>query len=280
MTEKITAQQLARKCLQLAREYRTVYVMGCFGAPMTEKNKKRYISNHSYNKQPQRTAKIQAATADTFGFDCVCMIKGLLWGWSGDREKTYGGATYRANGVPDIGANSMIKACSDVTEDFSGIQPGEAVWMPGHIGIYVGDGLVAECTPAWDDGVQLTACNCRKPGYHSRTWVSHGKLPYVDYGGYTQQRFRMETALVLEDGQPMTTLSMEKNRVHILVCLVQKYLKSLGYAIGTADGVFGQVTKEAVMAFQRDRGCVADGEITAGGKTWRCLLGEEAEYNE
>ena len=34
---------------------------------------------------------INAASADTFGFDCVCLIKGLLWGWCGDKSKTYEG---------------------------------------------------------------------------------------------------------------------------------------------------------------------------------------------
>lgn len=49
---------------------------------------------------------INAASADTFGFDCVCLIKGVLWGWHGDKNAVYGGATYTSNGVPDIGARS------------------------------------------------------------------------------------------------------------------------------------------------------------------------------
>lgn len=33
---------------------------------------------------------------------------------------------------------------------------GDLVWMPGHIGIYVGNGKVVESTPRWNNGIQLT----------------------------------------------------------------------------------------------------------------------------
>lgn len=184
MSTKITTgAQLAARCKDLAQNYKTLYVMGCFGAPMTDANKKRYCNNHDYNKDADRTAMIKAASADTFGFDCVCMIKGLLWGWNGDTGATYGGADYKANGVPDIGADSMIKVCSDLSTDFSKIEVGEAVWMKGHIGVYIGDGLAVECTPRWDNKVQITACNCDRSGYNRRNWTKHGKLPYVSYTG-------------------------------------------------------------------------------------------------
>lgn len=178
-----TGAQLADAALRVARNYKTLYIMGCFGAPMTAANKRRYTSNHAYNRDPQRTAMINAASADTFGFDCVCLIKGLLWGWSGDTGKSYGGAAYNSNGVPDIGADQMIGVCSGVSTDFSNIEIGEAVWMKGHIGIYVGDGLAVECTPKWSNNVQVTAVlNIGgKNGYNGRKWTKHGKLPYVSY---------------------------------------------------------------------------------------------------
>lgn len=182
-TKITTAKELANRAIETAKNYKTLYVMGCFGAPMNAKNKTRYTSNHSYNKQADRTAMINAASADTFGFDCVCLIKGLLWGWCGDKSRVYGGATYTSNGVPDIGADSMIKVCSGVSTDFSKIEIGEVVWMEGHIGIYVGNGLSVECTPKWANKVQLTACNNKRSGYNTRTWTKHGKLPYVSYTG-------------------------------------------------------------------------------------------------
>ena len=55
--------------------------------------------------------------------------------------------------------------------------------MPGHIGIYIGDGLAVEASPKWADGVQITAVSNigTKAGYHARTWKKWGLLPYVDY---------------------------------------------------------------------------------------------------
>lgn len=177
------------KVVDIATNYKTLYVMGCFGAPMTAANKARYTKNHKYNMNASRVAMINAASADTFGFDCVNLIKGVLWGWSGDKTKGYGGAIYPttaavlAGACPDIGADSMIKICSGVTTDFSGIVPGAAVWCSGHIGVYIGGGLAVECTPKWENKVQITAVGNigKKAGYNTRTWVKWGKIPYIDY---------------------------------------------------------------------------------------------------
>ncbi len=205
-----TGKQLAEAALNVAKNYKTLYVMGCFGAPMTTANKKRYTQNHAYNRNAARTAMIQAASEDTFGFDCVCLIKGLLWGWSGDKSKSYGGATYASNGVPDIGADTMITKCSGVSTDFSKIEVGEVVWMSGHIGIYIGDGLAVECTPKWDNCVQVTACNCSKSGYNRRNWTKHGKLPYITYEAGATTATPKPTAPTVTPTAPTTAVSERK----------------------------------------------------------------------
>ncbi len=180
---KMKSKAFVDKLIDIANNYKTLYVMGCFGAPMNVANKKRYCTNHSYNKTADRQKLINAATADTFGFDCVCLIKGILWGWNGDTSKTYGGASYTVNGVPDISADQMITKCAGVTTDFSKIEVGEALWMQGHIGVYIGNGLAVECTPRWKNKVQITAVlNIgAKSGYDGRKWTKHGKLPYIEY---------------------------------------------------------------------------------------------------
>ncbi len=181
---------LVEKAVDIARNYKTLYVMGCFGAPMTATNKKRYTQNHNYNKAADRTRMINAATADTFGFDCVCLIKGILWGWTGDKSRTYGGARYptaadlKAGACPDVSADGMIARCTGVSATgWASMVPGEAVWCKGHIGLYIGDGLAVECSPRWANRVQITAvAGCgKKAGYNTRTWTKHGKIPWVDY---------------------------------------------------------------------------------------------------
>lgn len=178
----MTSVELADRAKAIATKYKTIYILGCFGAPMLPKNVQRYTTNNAFNNG--RANLIRNCTQDTFGFDCVGLIKGILWGWNGNKTLTYGGATYKANGVNDFGADRTIKECKNVSSDFGRIKVGEAVWMEGHIGVYIGDGLAVECTPKWANKVQITAvANIgRKSGYNSRTWVKHGELPWVDYG--------------------------------------------------------------------------------------------------
>lgn len=167
---------------------KTLYVMGCFGAPLIPKNKARYTKNYAYNASPSRSAKINQASVDTFGFDCVCLVKGILWGWCADPSQIYGGAVYKSNGVPDVGTEKMISLCSDVSEDFTKLVNGELLWSEGHVGVVVDaeNGIAVECTPAWKDGVQKSAIYGAKLGpeanaYHDRRWTKHGKLPWIDY---------------------------------------------------------------------------------------------------
>lgn len=164
---------------------KTLYVMGGFGAPAGYgSNRKRYSTNNPYNEKPERTKKIMAASDDTFFFDCVGLTKGILWGWDANSSRVYGGADYGSGGVPDWDAKVMMfSGCTDPSTDFSKVDPGEFLWLDGHCGVYLGDGLAAESTPIWEDGVQITAVSNigQKEGYNSRKWTYHGHLKYVDY---------------------------------------------------------------------------------------------------
>ena len=72
------------------------------------------------------------------------------------------------------------------------------------------------------------------------------------------------------------TASESKNRTHQVVKAIQLRLQVLGYTqVGSVDGVAGPLFTQAVKAFQGDNGCQTDGEVTAGEKTWRKLLGME-----
>ena len=85
--------------------------------------------------------------------DCVVSIKGLLWGFVGDTNKTHGGGVYLSNGVADFGANEGINYCDNASQDFSNLVPGEYLCMKGtkysHAGVYLGNGKVFECTTGW-----------------------------------------------------------------------------------------------------------------------------------
>lgn len=263
-----TGKELAAACVDVAKNYKTLYVMGCFGWPMNDYNKQRAKNEYDYNRR--KAAKIDAASADTFGFDCVNLIKALLWGWNGDVNAPYGGAVYQSNGVPDINDDMMIRECKDLSTDFSKIQPGEAVWMQGHIGIYVGDGLAVECTPIWADGVQITACNCSKSGYNRRDWTKHGKLPWITYEE-EKTEVKPEEKPIEQKGLELPILGNSSKGYSVKA--LQILLIGYGFSCGWygADGDFGGSTKAAVVAFQKANKLEADGIV--GNQTWARLLG-------
>lgn len=180
------AKEFVERLIKTAKEVSTCYLQGGFGQRLKTSGGDWYNPNYSWNKD--HVAEINAHKDTdplTFGFDCVCMVKGILWGFEADPAKEYGGAVYGSNGVSDSSISKIASQCAGLTTDFSGIVPGELVFLEGygHVGVYVGDGLVVEATPAWKNGVQLTACaNLGSvKGFPSRRWNEHGKCAWIDY---------------------------------------------------------------------------------------------------
>lgn len=190
MDKIFTIKEFLAKINQ-ALNVRTLYVNGCFGAPLNYKsNLTRYTTNNTYNKNHAETIKKAAAKAAAdgvpiFGGDCHCTYKGFAWGWDAKADEIYGGAQYQSNGLPDCTITTeRTKYCEGFSTDFSNIVPGEMVFMEGdgHVGVYVGDGMVAENTPKWDNCFQLSECwNVQKKSSKGRYWWGHAKLLWVDY---------------------------------------------------------------------------------------------------
>ena len=175
------------KLKEIESKYNTVYALGMFGQPITKEiidQKARQLPRWYTAARVKRLTEI-AEKGGYFGFDCVNLIKAILWGWCGNLNATNGGAKYLSNGVPDKDDSQFLKLCSGVSANFKNIEVGEFVWMEGHCGVYIGDGLAIECTPIWRGNVQITAVKNigEKPGYNSRLWMKHGKLPFVEYSG-------------------------------------------------------------------------------------------------
>ena len=266
-----TGKELATACINVANNYKTLYVMGCFGAPMTAANKERYCQNHSYNQQTTRQVMIKSATSDTFGFDCVCLIKGLLWGWNGSKDKTYGGATYASNGVPDVSADGIIGKCKDVSTDFSKLAVGELLWMTGHVGIYIGNGQAVECTPSWKNGVQVTTVLNVRSGTGHR-WTKHGKLPYVTYDASEAPAVSVPVvAPEVKSVSGLPTLSLGNKGASVKALQILLIGNDCSCGDYGADGEFGGATKAAVVKYQGKAGLEEDG--VCGPKTWAKILG-------
>ena len=123
--------------------------------------------------------------------DCVCSIKGILWGFSANKNKSHGGAIYKSNGVADFTCNGALNYCTEVSQNFSKISVGEYLCMKGtkynHSGIYLGNGKVFECTTGWGANKCIISDINNKGirSYKGKTnlkWTYHGKLKYIAYG--------------------------------------------------------------------------------------------------
>lgn len=127
------------------------------------------------------------ATKNKWQWDCVCFIKGILWGWNNDKTKPKGGgAKYASNGVPDCGTEEIIKLCKNVSSDFSTLQVGEIVWMQGHVGVCIAQNTIAEAT-SWKEsklfttGIDSKGTRSYKGQKGTKLWKKHGFLPWIDY---------------------------------------------------------------------------------------------------
>jgi len=180
----VDSKKFIAKLQDIVDNYKTVYMWGVFGSPVTEAIIQQKVNQYPSWYTAQRQANLRSLIGKGyFGFDCVNLIEAVLWGWSGDSGHSYGGARYASNGVPDLDADKMFQQCREVSTDFSKIVPGEALWQPGHIGIYIGNGKAIECTTAWKNGVQITAvANMGSVAeLNAHRWEKHGKLPYIQY---------------------------------------------------------------------------------------------------
>lgn len=220
--------------------------------------------------------------------DCVVSIKGLLWGFVGDIHKERGGATYLSNGVADFGANEGINYCTDASQDFNHLVPGEYLCMKGtkysHAGVYLGNGKVFESTTGW--GVnRCVISDIDKYGnriYNGvknlAKWTWHGKLKYIDYKdtSYSDRVKELQHVLnqqygcgLAEDNSfgPLTYNACMKNYLYLgkkaplHISWMQSRLISKGYSCGRCgvDSSFGYDTLAALKRFQRDHGLVQDG---------------------
>ena len=101
--------------------------------------------------------------------DCIGLIKSYMWYNSDTGEITVG-----SNNFQDCNATSIWNYTKE-SGDISTMPdiPGLAVWMPGHIGVYVGYGYVIEA--------QGTAYGVVKTELKGRGWTKWLKIPNIKY---------------------------------------------------------------------------------------------------
>ncbi len=149
------------KC-QLGRPY----WYGTFGNTATrsllEAKQKQYPKHYQHARMEQYKSDIGQRV-----HDCVGLIKGYLWS-----ESPSAIPDYKAS--QDVSANGMLKKCTERGRIATMPEtPGVLVFMPGHVGVYIGNGRVIEAR-GFNFGVVETALK-------SRNWENWGKCPWIEY---------------------------------------------------------------------------------------------------
>lgn len=159
------------KFLEIADRFtmgKTIYVLGGFGQLLTDANINTACERYNYNRLRFSMYKKQSNQGVRM-FDCSGLVKGILWGASYDSLPVYA-----SKGVKDLNAEGLKKICYGLTNKLVDLNPGMLLFLPGHVGIYAGNGKVIECTPKWQNGVQYTKLT-------DREWRAAGYLPYLEY---------------------------------------------------------------------------------------------------
>ena len=249
------ANSFTSRLYDIASTKKTVYAWGMFGSTITKSRVQAKAKQYPYWYTEKKIASVfsplYGSNPPVWGFDCIGLIKAILWGWNGDFNKTYGGAVYASNGVPDLSADGMIGKCTDVSGNFNSIAIGEFLWMKGHCGIYIGNSKVVESSPKWANGVQVTSLT-------ARNWLKHGKLPWIEYSdGEVKKTVKIELSVLRkgDKGEQVKTL--------------QRLLNAFEGKLNV-DGDFGSKTKLALETYQKSNKLVVDG--ICGEKSWESLL--------
>ena len=192
---------------------------------------------------------------ETWYFDCVCLIKAILWGWNANLKAKHGGAKYKSNGVPDIGTESMIQKCYHTSKDFKHIFIGELLYMKGHVGIYIGNGNVIEATKAWTGNVLMSQVNSNGirsyKGNRKLKWEKHGFLPYINYDN-------LNTYPGIFPKLPKRGY-FKKGDKGLQIKYLQEFLNWANSCKLQIDGILGNKTVSEVKKFQKKVNIKADG---------------------
>lgn len=228
-------------------------------------------------------------------FDCVLSVKSILWGFKGDKIKFRGGTVYKSNGVADFSCNGALNYCTDVSQNFEHLVPGEYLCMKGtkhnHTGIYLGDGKVFEDTTGWGTKKAIISDIDKKgirsyKGIKNLKWTYHGKLNYIDYSDQPkpinqvmiwQSKMNEQWHCGLEVDGHFGLMCEKEARKHqltfncnapIMVSWLQARLYDLGYNIAV-DGSFGYDTRKKVIDFQKKKHLNPDAIV--GEYTYKAL---------
>lgn len=181
----------------------TAYGKGTFGQKWTKTLANAKVKQYPdfYTDSVIASLNKKAEGSTLYVFDCVGLIKGIIWEW----EKV----KYKSNGLDDVSDQGLWdKYCVNKSSDFSNIIPGEIMHIKGHVGIYIGDGKVIECTNKWSKNVLVSSIN--KGDKYYRAWSEHGKFNLLTYEGIATPS-KEENIHIIKKGETLSSIAKKYN---------------------------------------------------------------------
>lgn len=257
--------------------------------------------NYYYNQFPYNLGYYNGYA---ISFDCWNLVKALINEPDIDQNYTVGHYAPPVGNMGDWDGWTILQHCEGVSTDFTRIFVGEYLYMAGHAGVYIGNGLVIECTCDWEGGVlvsRITSSGARyRNGVYGRSWTYHGRLSeWIDYSAKPSGKIAVDgvwgidtTRLcqkVMKAEYPELDVdgiisSQERSRYLIAVDesswefvsyplgsptirAIQNRLNQLKYYAGTEDGIAGEKTIKALQRFLNDRGASLEVDGYLGAMT-------------
>lgn len=178
--------------------------------------------------------------------DCVGLIKGYMWS-----ETPYSPPKYKANGFEDVSANGLFNICKNRSTDMKKMPEvkGLAVFMNGHVGVYIGGGYVIEA--------RGHAYGVVRTRLIERPWT---KWAYIEGLEYITEEKKPDASIMQP---PWGSRDLSRGMKGDDVKALQNKLMRNGYKLPKygADGSFGAETETAVKEFQKARSIKPDGIV-------------------
>lgn len=153
------------------------------------------------NSYPNNVMKFHYAE-NCWTADCLGFVHTMVNGFAGNRDELGGGAVMDDFVLMSDEYTTLTKHCYNQSGDFNYLTPGEFLYMPGHVGLYIGDHEpfndgrvfnVAECCySSWGGGGLLSYVDTfgirknHKNGSSAGNWTQHAKFYRVDYSDADQ----------------------------------------------------------------------------------------------